>query len=145
MRGEHASDQPPPTACSLGRHRLCSSVLSPFWNTVWLPWWPSSKESACQFRRREFNPWVKKIPWRREWQPTPVSLPGKSHGQRSLAGYSLWGHKESDMSEEPPKHMVYLFWVLSVFARCTPNTHTHRHTNSNSVRPVICLFGLLLI
>ena len=39
---------------------------------------------------------VKKIPWRREWLPTPVFLPGKSHGQRSLVGYSAWGHRESD-------------------------------------------------
>ena len=40
-----------------------------------------------------------KIPWRRKWQPTPVFLPGKCHGQRSLEGYSPWGHKESDMTE----------------------------------------------
>ena len=40
--------------------------------------------------------WVGKIPWRRKWQPTPVYLPGESHGQRSLAGYSPWGHKVSD-------------------------------------------------
>ena len=45
-----------------------------------------------------FSPWVVKIPWRRAWQPTPAFLPGASHGQRSLAGYSLWGHKESDMT-----------------------------------------------
>ena len=38
-------------------------------------------------KRRGFNPWVRKIPWRRAWQPTPVFLPGESHGQRSLAGY----------------------------------------------------------
>ena len=56
----------------------------------WLPWWPSGKEPACQCRRLMFNPWVGKIPWRRKWQPTPVFLPGKSHGQRSLAGYSPW-------------------------------------------------------
>ena len=43
--------------------------------------------------------WVGKIPWRRKWQSTPVLLPGESHGQRSLVGYSLWGHKESDMTE----------------------------------------------
>ena len=43
--------------------------------------------------------WGGKIPWRRAWQPTPVFLPGKSHGQRSLAGYSPWGHKESDTTE----------------------------------------------
>ena len=42
-------------------------------------------------RRPGFDPWVGKIPWRRKWQPTPIFLPGKSHGQRSLAGYSPWG------------------------------------------------------
>ena len=47
----------------------------------------------------EFDPWVEKIPRRREWLPTPVFLPGKSHGQRSLAGYSPWSHKESDTTE----------------------------------------------
>ena len=46
-----------------------------------------------------FNPWVGKIPWRRTWQPTPVFLPGESHGQRSLAGYGPWGCKESDTTE----------------------------------------------
>ena len=50
-------------------------------------------------RETWFYPRVRKIPWRRVWQPTPVSLPGESHGQRSLAGYSPWGHKESDMTE----------------------------------------------
>ena len=49
--------------------------------------------------RHRFGPWVGKIPWRRAWQPTPVFLPGESHGQRSLAGYSPWGHKESDTTE----------------------------------------------
>ena len=42
----------------------------------------------------------KKIPWRRKWQPTPVSLTGKSHEQRSLAAYNPWGFKESDMTEK---------------------------------------------
>ena len=50
----------------------------------------SGKESACRCRSRGFDPWV---PWRRKWQPTPVFLPGESHGQRSLAGYSSWGRK----------------------------------------------------
>ena len=53
---------------------------------------PSSKES-CQWRRHEFEPWIGKILWRRKWQSTPVFLPGKSHGQRSLMGYSPWGCK----------------------------------------------------
>ena len=46
-----------------------------------------------------FDPWVRKIPWRGVWQPTPVFLPGKSHGQRSLVGYSPWGHKGLAMTE----------------------------------------------
>ena len=58
---------------------------------------PYGKESAC--RRPGFNPWVGKIPWRRDWQPTPVFLPGEFHGQRSLVGYSLGGCKESDTTE----------------------------------------------
>ena len=51
-------------------------------------------------RRPRFDSWVGKIPWRKKWQPTPVLLPGKSHGQRSLVGYSSWGHKESDTTEK---------------------------------------------
>ena len=47
----------------------------------------------------EFDPWIGKIPWRRKWQSTPVCLPGKSHGQRSLEGYSLWGYKKLDLTE----------------------------------------------
>ena len=52
-------------------------------------------------RRPGFNPWVRKIPWRRKWQPIPVFLPGESHGRRSLVGYSPLGRKESDMTERP--------------------------------------------
>ena len=60
----------------------------------------SSDERIClQCRRLRFNPWIRKILWRREWQPTLVFLHGESHGQRSLAGYSSWGYKESDMTE----------------------------------------------
>ena len=47
-----------------------------------------------------FNSWVGKIPWRRKWQPLPVLLPEEFHGQRSLAGYSPWGRKESDTTEQ---------------------------------------------
>ena len=57
----------------------------------------SAMQETC--RTLGFNPWVRKIPWKRKWQPTPVSLPGKSHGQRSMAGYSPWGHRESDTAE----------------------------------------------
>ena len=56
-------------------------------------------KSHLQCRRPRFGPWVGKIPCRREWQPTPVFLPGESHGQRSLVGYSPLGCKESDTTE----------------------------------------------
>ena len=75
----------------------------------------SAVESACQCRRCRrcgFDPWVRKIPWRRKWQPTPVFLPGKSHGQRSLADYSPWVRKELDMTE------------------CS-HTHTYIHTHAH--------------
>ena len=53
-----------------------------------------------QCSRPRFNPWVGKIPWRREWLPTPVFLPGEFHGQRSLESYSPWGRRESDTTKE---------------------------------------------
>ena len=54
---------------------------------------------CLQCRRPEFDPWVRKIPWKRERQPIPIFLPGKFHGQKSLAGYGSWGHKQSDKTE----------------------------------------------
>ena len=68
---------------------------------------PSSsagKETACQFRRHNrhrFGPWVRKISWRRKWQPTTVFLPREFYGQTSLAGYSPWDHKELGTTERP--------------------------------------------
>ena len=62
----------------------------------------SDNELGCQckrYKRQVFDPCLQKIPWRRAWQPTSVFLPGESHGQRSLAGCSPWGCKESDMTE----------------------------------------------
>ena len=61
--------------------------------------WLSGKESSCKCRRHEFDPWVGNISWRKKWQPTPVFLPGESHGQRSLVGYSLWSHQQSNITE----------------------------------------------
>ena len=61
-----------------------------------------TKHLFCQQRRhkrREFNPGIRKIPWRRTWQLTPVFLPGESLGQRSLVGYGPKGHKDSDTTE----------------------------------------------
>ena len=59
------------------------------------PWWLSSNEPACQWRSYGFDPWIGKVPWRREWQPTLVFLPGKSHGQRKLVIYRPWGCKRA--------------------------------------------------
>ena len=73
----------------------------------------SDKESTCQCRRLErcgFDSYVGKTPWSRKWQPTPVFVPGKFHGQRSLAGYSPWCHRvRQDSAIEHP--------------------HTHKHTH----------------
>ena len=92
-------------------HRLCFSQLCWLLANYWFPLhvfmyilyfigdFPggaSGKGPACQFG---LDPWVGKIPWKRAWQPTPVFWPGESRGQRSLAGYSPWGHQESDMTE----------------------------------------------
>ena len=62
-------------------------------HTVGFPGGSVGKDPACQCRRPRFNPWVGKMPWRREWQPTLAVFPGESHGQRSLVGCSPRGHK----------------------------------------------------
>ena len=84
-------------------------ILEGYWSLQYitmLPWWLSGKESACQCRTHRFNPWVGKISWRRKWQPTPVFLPGKSHGWWNLAGYSPWSCKELDMTEQLHFHSL---------------------------------------
>ena len=99
---------------------------------IGLPWWFSGKESACQYRncrRRSFDPWVSKICWRRRWQPTSAFLPGKSHSQRSLAGYSPGGHcslpcksKQEPSGQQP----TFCFGFLGIPLRRlkqSPNTH----------------------
>ena len=102
-----------------------------------LPRWLRGKESACQCRRPRrcrLNPWVRKIPWRRKWPPTPVSLPGKSHGQRSLVGYSPWGCKELDTTEQVHMHNLFghffskFFWGIYLrvgFLGCKVILHLH--------------------
>ena len=92
------------------------------------PWWLSGKEFTYQCRRHAFNPWVRKIPWRRKWQPTPVFLPGKSHGQRSLAGCSPWDHERvghNSVSKQQtssfPKWKGRTFQVAQWLRLCLPN------------------------
>ena len=74
------------------------------------PWWLRQERIHLQCRRTGFNPCVEKIPWRREWQPTPVFLLREVHGQRNLVGYSPWDHKESDTTER----LFFLLWMRRV-------------------------------
>ena len=80
----------------------------------------SGKKSTCHCRscsRLWFNLWVRKIPWRRKWLPTPVFLSEKFYGSRSLAGYSPWGFKESDKTEHTYTLDFRFFWLTM---RATP-------------------------
>ena len=76
-----------------------------------LPWWLSGKEFTCQCRKYVLSPWMGKIPWRRKWQPTPVFLAGKSHGQGSLGGYSPWSLKRvgHDLASKQQQHPYIIF------------------------------------
>ena len=78
-----------------------------------------------QCRRPGFDPWVEKIPWRRKWQPTLVFSPEKSHGWRSLVGYSPWDCKESDMTDQFERALRkhFLHTVLYTYI------HIYMHTN----------------
>ena len=78
-----------------------------------LPWWLSGKESTCQCRRCRFDPWIRKIPWRRKWQSALVFLPGEFPGQRSLVGYSPWGRKEADMTDWV-QNWAHIFDVINI-------------------------------
>ena len=76
-------------------------------------------------RRRRFEPWIRKIPWRRKLQPTPVFLPEKSHVQRSLVGCSPWGHKESDTTEQntQTKCLTSILWIFFILIYFYSNHH----------------------
>ena len=83
------------------RYLMQEQRLPPHLRKTWPRLFGSDgKETACHAVDPAFNPWVGKIPQRREWQLTPVFLPGEFHGQRNLVGYSPWGRKESDTTEQ---------------------------------------------
>ena len=85
-------------------------ILGCYYKYSGLPKWLSGKKkkkSTCQCRRHrrcEFNPWIRKIPWRRKWQATPIILPGKSNGWRSLVGCSPRSCQELDTTEQVSTH-----------------------------------------
>ena len=91
-----------------------------------LPLWLRGKELVCQCRRHRFNPWVGKIPWRRERLPTPVFLPGESHGQRNMVGNSPWGCKESDKTEAT-KQAGRPCWKHFAGIKYTHSSETHNN------------------
>ena len=100
----------------------------------------SGKAPTCQcrrYKRRGFNPWVRKIPWRRAWQLTPVFLPREIHGQKSLVGYSPWGCKGLDLIEQ-----------LSMLLGCRLNSYEWQRSSVNRAYTLkrlrsycVCTFG----
>ena len=92
------------------------------------------KESTCnarerlQYRRPRFDPWVRKIPWRRKWQPTSVFLPGKFHEQRRLAGYSPWGHKSRTWLSAKPRKCTESGGQYSILSLHTIFQYTEYYT-----------------
>ena len=87
------------------------------------PRWCSGKESACRCRkckRRGFSPWMGKIPWNRKWQPNPVFLPGKFHGQRSLVGYSPWGAKRQTQWAHMQTQYAFMFHSPVPYTQAVP-------------------------
>ena len=90
---------------------LCIPFIAISYVFYGLPWGLRWERICLQCRRPRFDPWVGNIPWKREWLPTPVFFPGEFHGQRSLAGYSPWGHKELDMTEWLTLSLSKSFWL----------------------------------
>ena len=70
--------------------------------------WKRLHLQCRRHRRRGFDPWVGKIPWRSAWQPTPVFLPRESYEQKNLAGYCPWGCKESDTMEATEHTHIFI-------------------------------------
>ena len=81
-----------------------------------LPWWLCDEEPSWQCRRGRFNLQSRKILWWRKWQPSPVFLLGKSHGQRSLVGYSPWGRKRigQDLATKQLQYFGHLMWRVDL-------------------------------
>ena len=91
---------------------------------------PGASVVVCLPNRRcGFDPWVRKIPWRRKWQPTPVFWPGKFHGQRSLVGYSPWGHNESDTQQQHSVSDTGLMLEIKSYLSCSSRSLQFRYVH----------------
>ena len=108
---------------------LCLYLKLPY---LGLPWWLRRSSVCLQCGKPGFNPWVRKMIWRRKWQPTPVFLPGKSHGQRNLVGYSPWGPKELDTTERLHFH----FYLKHHWGHCLPCLIRTNVLESLQLKPV---------
>ena len=102
---------------------------------IGFPRWLSGKESTYQCRRRGFDPWSRKIPWRRKWQPTPVFWPENPHGQRTLAGYSPWGRKKVRHDLATTKSIAWDSYGLIKNLFCSTATATAKSRQSC---PTLC-------
>ena len=109
-------------------------------------WLRQLKKISLQCRRSGFNDlWVWKIPWSREWQHTPVFLPGKFHGQRSLVGHSSWGHKESDTTERLTRtHMYTCGWFTLWYGRNHRNVVKQLYSNKIFLKSNPCFSNAIL-
>ena len=112
----------------------------------------SDKESTCPCRTRKkhrFNLWVAKIPWRRKWQPTQVFLPGKSHGQWSLAGYSPWGHKSKIKQRLNHYHLTWLNFgredFIYTYTYIYIYTHAHIYMSLYTIIYIIIIYMCVYI
>ena len=104
--------------------------------------------NARDISRCGFDPWVGKIPWR-TWQPTPVFLPGESHGQRSLVGYTLWGckglctHARAHTCAHTHTHLLSISMPSLFFLKYSTHTHTHTHTLAFHKHAFLIFFKVL--
>ena len=138
------------------RALLCGSAVTsyglwqkPCWGLILTRQWTSLVAQTVMhlptMRRPRFNPWIRTISWRRKWQPTPVFLPGKSHGQRGLVDYSPWSCKESDTTERFHLSFLYVHHVgyntFTMIVCLNSNTCLY-HPPCPSLIPFISFFPL---
>ena len=105
-----------------------------------LPWWLSDKESTCQYRRHRrhiLDPWTRKIPWSKKWQPTPVISPGEFHGYRSLTDYSPWGPKSAGHNWVHTHGYIFICynWVLVMVRLLLAPTGRKLHPTKHRMAP----------
>ena len=114
-------------------------------SSLCFPGGATGEEPFCQCRRHKrlgFDPWVRKIPWRRASQPTPVFLPGGSHGQRSLVGYIPWGHKESDTTERTYCTHTHIIQMVDYLKIGKPVNLTHKLLSLTKQKLLLLLFSV---